>query len=52
MSSPEILREIETQLRARGVEVVEDELAELEEVYAGLRDWIGRVERLAEQAPA
>jgi N-dimethylarginine dimethylaminohydrolase len=52
MSSPEILREIEAQLRARGIEVIEDELSELEAVYAGLRDWIGRVERLAERAPA
>jgi hypothetical protein len=52
MSSPEILREIEVQLRARGVEVTEDELAELAEVYPGLQDWIARVERLAEEAPA
>jgi hypothetical protein len=52
MSSPEILREIEVQLGARGVEVTEDELLELEAVYPGLKDWIGRVERLAAEAPA
>ena len=52
MSSPEILREIEAQLRARGLEVPEDELLELEAVYPGLQDWIARVERLAAAGPA
>jgi len=33
MSSPEILREIEGQLRARGLDAAEDELAELGPVY-------------------
>ena len=51
MSSPEILMEIEVQLRARGLRATADELAELEEVYPGLQDWIGRVERLAQPAP-
>lgn len=43
--------EIEVQLRARGLRATADELAELEEVYPGLQDWIARVERLAQTAP-
>lgn len=51
MSSPEILREIEGQLRARGLDAAEDELAELGPVYEALADWIQRVERLALPEP-
>jgi hypothetical protein len=51
MSSPEILREIEGQLRARGLDATEDELAELGPVYEALTVWIQRVERLALPEP-